>query len=403
MGKEMIVKHNKIIESKYDMTVTEAKIIAKLTSMIEKDDEDFKEHVFKSRDLLEELGLGEKNYTALEDSVDRLLSRIIEIKLNTYDKKGNRDVLKTTFLSSCIYKHSTSEIILSYDPKLKPYFLQLKKNFTKYYLVNILELKSFYSIRIYELLKQYEKIRERTIDLEELKKMLGAENKSYNRYNNFKRKVLLQAKDEINEKTDLEVDFEELKTGRKVTSIRFIIKKKAIPREELEFKNYRKDKEYSQETLELFKLLPKEEQIEAHKRELARLLREHSYKYLKADIEYAKRFGVNNFFGFLKSSWERGHYSAAELEKKEKEKDLTRKREEEEKRQRELEEKIRQKAEEKALNKYEQLSNEELEDYESKYEVLPKMLKEKVSKREFIIGALEEEVEKELRELLSGI
>ena len=45
-SKELVVKHNQIIESAYTMTTTEAKIIAKLTSMIKKDDEDFKEHTF---------------------------------------------------------------------------------------------------------------------------------------------------------------------------------------------------------------------------------------------------------------------------------------------------------------------------------------------------------------------
>ena len=65
MSKELIVKHNKLIESAYTMTTTEAKIVAKLTSLIDKDDEDFKEHIFKSADLLKELGLGEKNHLAI--------------------------------------------------------------------------------------------------------------------------------------------------------------------------------------------------------------------------------------------------------------------------------------------------------------------------------------------------
>ena len=109
MKNDLIVKHNKVIESKYSMTVTEAKIMAKLTSVIRKDDGDFKEHRFKVSVLLEELGIGEKNHNALEQSIDKLLSRVIEIKLDSYNKKGKRDVLKTTLLSSCLYSHSTSE------------------------------------------------------------------------------------------------------------------------------------------------------------------------------------------------------------------------------------------------------------------------------------------------------
>src|SRR5574344_1529831 len=172
MSKELVVKHNQIIESAYTMTTTEAKIIAKLTSMIKKEDEDFKEHIFKVSDLLKELGLGNQNYIALEQSIDRLMSRIIEIKPDTKNKKGENDILKITCVSSCIYRRSTSEIILRYDPNLKPYFLQLGKHFTKYYLQNVLELKSFYAIRIYELCKQYETVKERIILVEKIKEIL---------------------------------------------------------------------------------------------------------------------------------------------------------------------------------------------------------------------------------------
>ena len=43
MKKEIKVKHNKIIEGKYNLDTWEVKIIAKLSSMIQKDDDDFRE------------------------------------------------------------------------------------------------------------------------------------------------------------------------------------------------------------------------------------------------------------------------------------------------------------------------------------------------------------------------
>lgn len=222
MNKSLIVKHNKIIESKYNMTTTEIKIVAKLTSLIKKDDEDFKEYTFSSKNLLKELNLGSENYSALEDSINKLIGRVIEI-----EKEDGRKLV-TTFLSSCLYDNTQEEstITLSYDPKLKPYFFQLKDNFTKYHLENILELKSFYAIRIYELLKQYETIKERTMLITDLKEILDVKEKSYNIYNRFKERVILKSQEEINEKTDINIDFEEIKTGRKVTSLRFLISPK---------------------------------------------------------------------------------------------------------------------------------------------------------------------------------
>jgi len=216
------------------MTTTEIKIIAKLTSLIKKDDDDFKEHTFVSKNLLNELNLGSENYTALEESINKLISRRIEIEQDNKKKK-----LVTTFLSSCIYDNTgdESKIILRYDPNLKPYFIQLGKHFTKYYLENILELNSFYAIRIYELCKQYETIKERTIEIKDLKEILDINDK-YKKYNDFKKKVLEISEREINEKTDINISFEEIKTGRKVTSIKFIIQSKT---KEVKKKNIEKE------------------------------------------------------------------------------------------------------------------------------------------------------------------
>jgi len=396
MANDLIVKHNKVIESKYHMTNTEAKIIAKLTCMIEKNDKDFKEHIFKSKDLLEELGLGENNYVALKESIRKLITR--EIEIHQPDEKE----LITTFLSSCVYDKANSTVTLSYDPKLKPYFLQLKNNFTKYYLENILELKSFYSIRIYELLKQYERIKERKITIKELREILDVKNK-YKLYSDFKRRILLQAQEEINEKTDLKIDFEEIKTGRKVTAIKFIIKKKENPPKELVFEENIQKEEYSPEVVELFKILPQEEQVEANKKELEGLLAEHSFEYLKADIGYAKEAKPDNFIGFLKASCQGGHYSSAEVEKKAKEEELARKKTEEKRKRKELEKRIEKKAKEMAVERYESLSEDKLEEYNQEYEKMTEVVPEKFrpTKEDYIIGALEDKFKEELKELFN--
>ena len=54
---------------------------------------------------------------------------------------------------------------LCFDPKLKPYLLQLKDQFTSIALQYAIQLKSLYAIRIYELLKQYQRLKQRTLGL----------------------------------------------------------------------------------------------------------------------------------------------------------------------------------------------------------------------------------------------
>jgi len=256
---KLIVKHNDFIEAKYNLILTELKIIAKLSSMIQKDDDEITCYKFSLQSLIEELNLGKENYTHLIDSLDRLLTRIIIIK-----RLDSNTFLKTTFLSSTEYFLDDSTVELSFDKKLKPYLLQLKNNFTMYQFENVVALSSFYAIRIYELCKQYETIKERTIEIKELKEILDIKAESYNIYNNFKQKVLEIAEREINEKTDINISFEEIKTGRKVTSIKFIIKSKVkeIKKRNIEKEIEKKIKEQKKKLNENTYVEPEEEKTD---------------------------------------------------------------------------------------------------------------------------------------------
>ena len=78
MKKNLIVKHNDFIEAKYNLTLTELKIIAKLSSMIKKDDDDFKVYKFTANELMEDLKLN-NNYDDLKEN-----EYFIETKLGDY-------------------------------------------------------------------------------------------------------------------------------------------------------------------------------------------------------------------------------------------------------------------------------------------------------------------------------
>jgi plasmid replication initiation protein len=85
-------------------------------------------------------------------------------------------------------------------------------------------MKSKYSPRIYEILKcnEFKKQGYIEIEIEELKKLLRTED-MYPRYNDFKRKIIEQTQKELKKLTDISFEFEEIKTGRKVTSLKFHI------------------------------------------------------------------------------------------------------------------------------------------------------------------------------------
>ena len=60
--------------------------------------------------------------------------------------------------------------------------------------------------------------------VEELKLKFGVPKESYQRYNHFKTRVILRAVEEVNAKTDLSIDYKEIKKGRGVDRIEFTIR-----------------------------------------------------------------------------------------------------------------------------------------------------------------------------------
>ncbi len=130
------------------------------------------------------------------------------------------------WFSKAEYVKNQGVIKVNIHPDLKPFLLNLKERFIKYSLKYALSMSSAYAIRIYELLVEYKKLGFRIFELSQLHDLLKVPKSLKKRFPDFKRKVLLIAKEEINEHTDLLVDFEEIKEGRKVVKIKFIIKDK---------------------------------------------------------------------------------------------------------------------------------------------------------------------------------
>ena len=156
-----------------------------------------------------------KFYRDLRDIAIRLNTQPIEIRPEP------KRVITAFFISSYELNYKTGEVIFEISAQLKPFLLQLKQNFTSFHLANIPRLSSGYSIRLYELLYQYKTIGKRKFeDIEHLQKMIGS---NYEKYSHFKARVLEPTKKDIQSHTDISFDYDELKTGKKVTGLLFRI------------------------------------------------------------------------------------------------------------------------------------------------------------------------------------
>ena len=221
MNENYIVKKSNyfIMNSSYDLSLEEQKIILTLASMVQPTDVEFKPYDFKIKDFMDLVGVEDKKkYIEIPKITKELMKKVFEIH------EGNK-IIQTAWISGAIYEKGTGTVTLKFNPDLKPYMLQLSELFTQYKLANILSMKSKYSIRLYEILKanEFKKQGYIEIEVEELRKLVKADD-IYPLYADFKRFVILKAQKELKKMSDISFEFEEIKTGRKVTSIRFYIK-----------------------------------------------------------------------------------------------------------------------------------------------------------------------------------
>jgi plasmid replication initiation protein len=297
---KLIVKSNYIVEASYKLSLGEQRVIYVLTSMIKPDDKEFKTYRLTVKEFAEILGTKSKDMYA---QVARYVEGLRDRDLTIIKEKS---ILKTKWLSSAEYFIDDGYVELCFDPKLKPYLLMLKERFTKLSLDRMVSFKSQYSGRIYELLKQYEKIGERVFRLDELKSLLGIGFDEYTHYGLFKQRILSKAKEEINTDSDLQIEFEEIKTRRKVTDLKFYIKS---------------NKSEALSEISATSLQSEEDQIEDLDIEngigaVLRILEGHKIKasdaldiykkangdiqYIKKVYEYSKTQNISNLIGFMK-------------------------------------------------------------------------------------------------------
>lgn len=218
MENKLVVKSNKLIQAKYELSLNEQKVILYAVSKLDTKNDNFNVIPIYVKEFYNLLGTTTERYTELRDMINELRKKTLIIDT------GKGEII-TGWLSSLEYKKDTGIIEIEFSNKLVPYLLQLKEQFTRYQIKNILYLNNKHSIRIYELLKQYETIGNRTFKVEDIKKLLLLENQ-YTRFSNFESWVLKPSLEEINEYTDITISYKKIKKGRSIDSIQYIIKPK---------------------------------------------------------------------------------------------------------------------------------------------------------------------------------
>jgi len=177
---------------------------------------------FLINDFMAIMELKNINISRLKQATNNLLCKIVNIPIES----GGYTAFQL-FKKCTIYKDKNDDqwymCIDAHDDAL-PLMFDFKRDYFTYELWNALSLTSANQLRMYEILKQYQKVGERTVKLEQLKQYLFIEENEYFYFSNFRIKVLDACQKALKDNTDLYFEYELIKKAKgKVHAIKFNI------------------------------------------------------------------------------------------------------------------------------------------------------------------------------------
>ena len=219
-----VKKNEKLVTAKFDFSSLALKILAALIASIK--DEDTADTIYQF-DIKHFMNISKtedkRMYKEVKEAVVEIMEKVIQIE--DENRWSGFHILRKP-----VIEKNLGIITLKFDEDIFPLLKETKSRYLMYDIENILSLSSKYAIRLYEILKDIYKKKtfkrniskvEEIIEVDYLREILIVP-KNY-KYADFKRRVLEIAKKQINENTDILFEYDEVKTGRRVTHLRFII------------------------------------------------------------------------------------------------------------------------------------------------------------------------------------
>jgi len=229
-GKQMtqVVKDNALINASYNLDLVEQRIVLQAIVKARETETGFdtKTPLSIHASEYEKLYAVSKDaaYKALKDAVLSLFERQFTFT-ELQDEKLK--VVKSRWVSQIAYVDKSAEVQIIFSPAVASMCSRLESHFTRYDLKQIAGLSSKYAVRLYELVIAWKATgKTPEFSLAEFRSQIGLLDSEYTPMNNFKKYVLDLAVAQINEHTDIKLDYEQHKKGRSITGFSFKFKQK---------------------------------------------------------------------------------------------------------------------------------------------------------------------------------
>jgi len=216
-GRDIAVQDNTLVEASYTLTLNEKRLLLLGISKIHHD------QCPKNLDLIEFsitanewVGLfpDENPFTTMKRAADRMLTRYVTL----HPKLGCTE--KIAWFDSVKYYDGEARVRVRFGRSMSLRLAGMLTEFTKVRLLDIRQLSSFHSIRLYEYLSQFRSTGYRTTSIEDFRIAMDCIDK-YPAMKELKRAVLKPALNELNAKSDLRVACKDVKRGRTIVGFEF--------------------------------------------------------------------------------------------------------------------------------------------------------------------------------------
>ena len=209
---DLVILRNPVAKAKFGLSLVQTKILFEVIAYF-KNYPESKIMRFYIRDYLNKLGLDSHNLKSYVDEIEGMTRLHLQIPEGE-TRKGINYLAVNLFAGARfrIDEQGFGYVDVEVSEMLKPYFLEIAKgDFFYYHIVNTRILKSTYSIKLYLLLKSYKRFRTLEMPIAELRNILEIHPDEYQRYKDFKKRILERARLELKEKNDIFFTYDEIR------------------------------------------------------------------------------------------------------------------------------------------------------------------------------------------------
>ena len=239
---DVIFQHNNLIRTNLHMGELEARIMVMALQGIHQNDEGPLPPIrLKITDIYPDAG--GKAYRLVGAACKALYDH--DLRLVPVGSNPQNSEYRTRIVSDIGIDAGTGLVTGNFAPKIRPYLMEITKvvegskpGFTSADVKKLLVIKNANSQRLYWILKSYQSLGSKEIALDKLQDYLFEGNSPYGKWGDFNRYVLEVAVKQLGaEDVGFPFSYEAVKTGKKVTAIKFALPPQERPEKSERTKN----------------------------------------------------------------------------------------------------------------------------------------------------------------------